>query len=261
MRSRTRSCCHSRATSTAMADLSASAGLNAERRFSWLLRTTVAVRSRRVSSLRLNGRTARLVPADGWPQADSAIVDGTLLASIALRIDPSCPVEVTRAVGAHPALRTTTGRDAGLIVDCGSDWGRDVAVPRLVLRQGPPELFDASTVLWSQAATGAHPPVASFAPRVRGRLDAPRAGDEVLLAAGEVPLVIRRAGSPHTVETSLDLAAAELTGTDSTPLLFAVLADAALGREGRMVRAVEAMGRGVPAGEAEPFSIAADHSS
>ena len=39
------------------------------------------------------------------------------------------------------------------------------------------------------------------------------------------------------------------------------LADAALGREGRMVRAVEAMGRGIPAGEAEPFSIAADHSS
>ena len=39
------------------------------------------------------------------------------------------------------------------------------------------------------------------------------------------------------------------------------LADAALGRDGRMVRAVEAIGRGVPAGEAEPFSIAADHSN
>ena len=39
------------------------------------------------------------------------------------------------------------------------------------------------------------------------------------------------------------------------------LADTALGRDGRMVRAVEAIGRGVPAGEAEPFSIAADHSS
>jgi predicted protein tyrosine phosphatase len=38
------------------------------------------------------------------------------------------------------------------------------------------------------------------------------------------------------------------------------LADTALGRDGRMVRAVEAIGRGVPAGEAEPFSIAADHS-
>lgn len=39
------------------------------------------------------------------------------------------------------------------------------------------------------------------------------------------------------------------------------LADAALGRQGRMVRAVEAIGRGIPAGEAEPFSIAADHSN
>jgi predicted protein tyrosine phosphatase len=38
------------------------------------------------------------------------------------------------------------------------------------------------------------------------------------------------------------------------------LADAALGRRGRMVRAVESIGRGVPAGEAAPFSIAADHS-
>jgi len=38
------------------------------------------------------------------------------------------------------------------------------------------------------------------------------------------------------------------------------LADAALGRQGRMVRAVEAIGRGLPAGEAVPFSIPADHS-
>jgi len=38
------------------------------------------------------------------------------------------------------------------------------------------------------------------------------------------------------------------------------LADAALDRQGRMVRAVEAIGRGVPAGEAIPFSIPADHS-
>jgi predicted protein tyrosine phosphatase len=38
------------------------------------------------------------------------------------------------------------------------------------------------------------------------------------------------------------------------------LADAALGRQGRMVRAVESIGRGVVAGEAVPFSIDADHS-
>ena len=36
------------------------------------------------------------------------------------------------------------------------------------------------------------------------------------------------------------------------------LADQALGREGRMVRAIEAIGRGVVASEAVPFAIAAD---
>jgi hypothetical protein len=36
------------------------------------------------------------------------------------------------------------------------------------------------------------------------------------------------------------------------------LADQALGRGGRMVRAVDAIGRGVVAAEALPFAIAAD---
>jgi predicted protein tyrosine phosphatase len=38
------------------------------------------------------------------------------------------------------------------------------------------------------------------------------------------------------------------------------LADAALARNGRMVAAIEAIGRGVVAGEAAPFSLPADHS-
>jgi predicted protein tyrosine phosphatase len=38
------------------------------------------------------------------------------------------------------------------------------------------------------------------------------------------------------------------------------LADAALGRRGRMIEAVESIGRGVIASEARPFSLAADHS-
>ena len=38
------------------------------------------------------------------------------------------------------------------------------------------------------------------------------------------------------------------------------LADAALDRQGRMVRAIESIGRGVVAGEAAPFSLPADHS-
>ena len=42
--------------------------------------------------------------------------------------------------------------------------------------------------------------------------------------------------------------------------LIIALADAALGRKGRMMRAIERIGPGVPASEAVPFSLAADHS-
>jgi predicted protein tyrosine phosphatase len=43
--------------------------------------------------------------------------------------------------------------------------------------------------------------------------------------------------------------------------LIIQLADAALGRNGRMVRAIEGIGRGLLATEAVPFSLAADHST
>lgn len=52
------------------------------------------------------------------------------------------------------------------------------------------------------------------------------------------------------------LRAASPTATPNR--LIVRLADAELGRNGRMVAAVERIGRGVPAHEALPFSIAAD---
>ena len=39
------------------------------------------------------------------------------------------------------------------------------------------------------------------------------------------------------------------------------LADAALGRQGRMMRAIESIGRGIVASEAVPFSLPAEHSA
>ena len=38
------------------------------------------------------------------------------------------------------------------------------------------------------------------------------------------------------------------------------LADAALGRQGRMVRAIESIGRGILPAKPIPFSLPADHS-
>jgi predicted protein tyrosine phosphatase len=64
--------------------------------------------------------------------------------------------------------------------------------------------------------------------------------------------------NPHLRE---DLIAERLRQASPTAYpnrLMIHLADRALGRGGRMVRAIDAIGRGVPAGEAQPFSIPAD---
>ena len=67
--------------------------------------------------------------------------------------------------------------------------------------------------------------------------------------------------NPEASEALIATRLREASPTAYPNRLMIRLADVALGRDGRMVRAVEAIGRGVPAGEAEPFSIAADHSS
>jgi predicted protein tyrosine phosphatase len=59
-----------------------------------------------------------------------------------------------------------------------------------------------------------------------------------------------------------ELIAARLRQASATAYpnrLMIRLADEALGRRGRMVRAIEAIGRGIIAGEALPFSLPADH--
>jgi predicted protein tyrosine phosphatase len=64
-------------------------------------------------------------------------------------------------------------------------------------------------------------------------------------------------------DASEELIAARLRAASPTAYpnrLMIRLADAALGRQGRMVRAIEGIGRGVAASEAVPFSVPADHS-
>ena len=66
--------------------------------------------------------------------------------------------------------------------------------------------------------------------------------------------------NPDAPEEAIAFAMREASPTAYPNRLIVRLADEALGRKGRMVRAVEAIGRGVVASEAEPFSLAADHS-
>jgi predicted protein tyrosine phosphatase len=66
--------------------------------------------------------------------------------------------------------------------------------------------------------------------------------------------------NPDASETLIAARLREASPTAYPNRLMIRLADAALARHGRMVAAIESIGRGVVAGEAEPFSIAADHS-
>jgi len=67
--------------------------------------------------------------------------------------------------------------------------------------------------------------------------------------------------NPDASEEAIAVAMREASPTAYPNRLIVRLADAALGRRGRMVRAIEAIGRGVIASEALPFSLAADHST
>jgi predicted protein tyrosine phosphatase len=66
--------------------------------------------------------------------------------------------------------------------------------------------------------------------------------------------------NPQACEEQIALRLRQASPTAYPNRLIIQLADAALGRDGRMVRAVERIGRGVVATEAVPFSLPADHS-
>jgi predicted protein tyrosine phosphatase len=67
--------------------------------------------------------------------------------------------------------------------------------------------------------------------------------------------------NPETPEQLIAAALREASPTAHPNRLMISLADAALDRKGRLIAAVESMGRGVPAAEALPFSLPADFSS
>src|SRR5262249_18300713 len=66
--------------------------------------------------------------------------------------------------------------------------------------------------------------------------------------------------NPDAPEEAIAFALRRASPTAYPNRLFIRLADEALARDGRMVRAIEAIGRGEIAGEAVPFWLAADHS-
>ena len=83
--------------------------------------------------------------------------------------------------------------------------------------------------------------------------------------AGEVTRagskLVAEEGKPAAEDAPIVRRLREASPTASPNALMIRLGDAALGRGGRLVDAVRAIGRGVPATEARPFSLPADFSA
>ena len=172
---------------------------------------------------------ARLLPGDALADDDALRIDLAPLAPLPVTVDAGCPAPVARAVRAHPALQSSHVEAARLVVDCGGvPGGRGAA--RIVLHQGAPTALDASRLFWSQAAADLQRRLSDHLPAsARGRLEPPRSGDVVLLTSGTTPLIVSRVGSPHSVESVLDIEAPGFASGPGLPLLIAALADVALG--------------------------------
>ncbi len=172
---------------------------------------------------------ARLLPGDALPEDDVASLSTSALEPVAVVGDAACPATLLRAIRAHPGLRMVDGGKAGLVVDCGGTLRVDEATPRVRFVEGATAKLDASTAAWAPASRrwGDRRPL-RLPPSTRGTLDPPGAADRVLLQSGGTPTIIVRAASPRVVETSLDVSAAEFGGDEALPLLFGLLADAAL---------------------------------
>jgi hypothetical protein len=174
---------------------------------------------------------ARLDPADALAQDDELALDLPAGPSLVVRVDPLCAASLRQALHANAALRIANpGQAADLAVTCANHDARPG--PGLTLRRaGTLRPVDAR-LRWLDEAQF---PVQVLLDRVRLRAwDSPfavRPGDQVVVAAGDSPVAIRRASPARSVETTLDLEDPQLATEPGFPVLVASLIDRVAGRE------------------------------
>jgi hypothetical protein len=199
---------------------------------------------------------AHLMPGDALPDDDTLEVDAAALAPLPVAVDPNCPDSVGRAVRAHPGLRVADDDPAQLLFDCGGISASNGSAPRVRLGRGAPTSVDETELLWSPAADALRRRIQGRLPTsARGALDPPRAADVVLLAAGAVPLIVVRGGSPRVVECALDLDAADFVTGPGSPLLLAGLAEIAL--DAPLLGRIASTDRGNDASRVVPLAMVA----
>ncbi len=169
---------------------------------------------------------ATLVPGDALAEDDVMVLDLAPLRRRRVAVDAACPAALRAAVSAHPGLGPALEAEA--VLACGPGEGaRAWPTVRVVAERTPVRLPGA--LQWS--------PTVDESRRVRLEGDvlqvaaqlALRAGDTTLMAIGDAPVIVSRAGAPALIDTALDFTAAPRAGGPEVPLLVNLMLESLLG--------------------------------
>ncbi len=175
------------------------------------------------------GITARLDTGDALGTDDFLSLAASAIAPLRLSIDPACPLELSLALRLHPSSVVVTANEAAdLQVVCSAQPVNAPAVLRFHTSASVPL---ESPLEW-RPGLGRLKEV-----HLQTQWIATAAWDtdfnqpyESLLAANELPLVIRRPGLPVVVETILDMTQPEFVRQPEYTAVVAALIDLPLGR-------------------------------
>jgi hypothetical protein len=165
---------------------------------------------------------ATLEPGDELAEDDRIELDMAPLRRRRVATDAACPAALQAAVAAHPALALAAAdaTDADAALDCGTAAAA-AATPTIRVRADLAPARAPGPLQWPSGDAGAGRRRAGLDAgglRVAARLTV-LPGDAVLLAAGNEPVIVRRAGATNLLETSIDFAAPGLARSAATPLL------------------------------------------
>jgi hypothetical protein len=151
--------------------------------------------------------------------------------TVSVRVDPMCAGSLRQALRANPSLRSASpGESAELAVTCAA--GSERSGPGLVIHRAASSRSVASRLRWlDEQPFPVQIPLDRLRLRAWDRPLAARSADQVVVAAGDAPLAIRRASPVSVLDTTLDLEDPHLATERAFPVLVSSLIDSAAGRE------------------------------
>ena len=185
---------------------------------------------------------AALRPNDALPEDDELALDLAPLRRRRVAVDSVCPQALAAAVTAHPGLTSARDAvDAEARVACSASGEAD-GMPTIRVRAEQRAERPSGALRWSSAVAPARrTDFATDRLQVAAHLQA-GPGDDVLLAIGDTPVVVRRGGERGRLETSFDFAAMAATRGPESPLLLNWLLETAL--DARLIDEIAVIDRG-----------------